>query len=551
MSLYSEPDHVLQLITGLLDQQKAQQHCDVLLQHGRTVYPVHAAVFYIFCGGPSSCQKLPSCETIDLSACKSLDSSLIDNFILYLYTGNLHVDQTNKQELNQLADFVDCSALKQKLNQLTENLTSKPLRFETETLRLKKILNLSRINETSKMLELHQEKLETKNLKSESEITEEILKLETSLNEAKHIPCKTDFQELKEKTDSYKPKRPCSKPWKAEKPENTKKIKKNKCLRDSNEEITPQLENENKKFECNYCGKKFRFKHCLRNHEFIHKTEKKFLCEECGFSTQHFNTMKTHRQGHSGEYFRCTLDKCSFKTFRRQNLTEHMKTHSNATILCDICDTKFAHLKNLRRHMKMHDKSGTLTCPYSDKGCSFTYLRTDKLKLHLGRIHKKHISSSSDKLVISSNIPTKSIHLQLKTLPSTREKSQPSAQVRPKFHFETVNQKTEIKLDSVRPKINLDSVRPEISLESLRPEINLDPVRSKSEINLDPVRSKSEINLDLDRPEINLNPTKRHKEINLNFKISGDHNLAGGICMDTLKFIGPPNTEVTTCTAYI
>ena len=168
----------------------------------------------------------------------------------------------------------------------------------------------------------------------------------------------------------------------------------------------------------------------------------------------------------------------------------------------------------------------------------FEYFRTDKLKLHLGRIHKKHISSSSDKLVISSNIPTKSIHLQLKTLPSTREKSQPSAQVRPKFHFETVNQKTEIKLDSVRPKINLDSVRPEISLESLRPEINLDPVRSKSEINLDPVRSKSEINLDLDRPEINLNPTKRHKEINLNFKISGDHNLAGGICMDTLKFIG-------------
>ena len=157
----------------------------------------------------------------------------------------------------------------------------------------------------------------------------------------------------------------------------------------------------------------------------------------------------------------------------------------------------------------------------------FEYFRTDKLKLHLGRIHKKHISSSSDKLVISSNIPTKSIHLQLKTLPSTREKSQPSAQVRPKFHFETVNQKTEIKLDSVRPKINLDSVRPEISLESLRPEINLDPVRSKSEINLD-----------LDRPEINLNPTKRHKEINLNFKISGDHNLAGGICMDTLKFIG-------------
>ena len=141
---------------------------------------------------------------------------------------------------------------------ILENLTSKPLRFETETLRLKKILNLSRINETSKMLELHQEKLETKNLKSESEITEEILKLETSLNEAKHIPCKTDFQELKEKTDSYKPKRPCSKPWKAEKPENTKKIKKNKCLRDSNEEITPQLENENKKFECNYCGKKFR-----------------------------------------------------------------------------------------------------------------------------------------------------------------------------------------------------------------------------------------------------------------------------------------------------
>jgi len=185
----------------------------------------------------------------------------------------------------------------------------------------------------------------------------------------------------------------------------------------------------------------------------------------------------------------------------------------------------------------------------------------------LGRIHKKHISSSSDKLVVSSNIPTKSIHLQLKTLPSTREKSQPSAQVRPKFHFETVNQKTEInldlvrleinqdpdrpeiKLDSVRPKINLDPVRPEISLESLRPEINLDPVRSKSEINLDPVRSKSEINLDpvrskseinLDpvRPEINLNPAKRHKEINLNFKISGDHNLAGGICMDTLKFIG-------------
>ena len=179
----------------------------------------------------------------------------------------------------------------------------------------------------------------------------------------------------------------------------------------------------------------------------------------------------------------------------------------------------------------------------------------------MGRIHKKHISSSSDKLVISSNIPTKSIHLQLKTPPPIREKSQPSAQVRPKFHFETVNPETEINrdpdrpeihLDLVRPEVSLDPVRPESNMDPIRPEINLDPVRPeinldsvrpeisleslRPEINLDPVRL--EINQDLVRPEINLNPAKQHKEINLNFKISGDHNLAGGICIDTLKFIG-------------
>ena len=43
------------------------------------------------------------------------------------------------------------------------------------------------------------------------------------------------------------------------------------------------------------CNKGFKWKHALKAHIVVHSSEKKFLCQECGFSTKQSSTFRFHQ----------------------------------------------------------------------------------------------------------------------------------------------------------------------------------------------------------------------------------------------------------------
>ena len=57
----------------------------------------------------------------------------------------------------------------------------------------------------------------------------------------------------------------------------------------------------------------FKWKHALTAHSVIHAPEKKFLCQECGFSTSHMSTFKIHNRMHSGNLMKCDVKNCTFQ----------------------------------------------------------------------------------------------------------------------------------------------------------------------------------------------------------------------------------------------
>lgn len=61
------------------------------------------------------------------------------------------------------------------------------------------------------------------------------------------------------------------------------------------------------------CGKAFKWKHALTAHSVIHADVKKFLCQECGFSTSHVSTFRFHSRIHSGNLMKCDVKNCTFQ----------------------------------------------------------------------------------------------------------------------------------------------------------------------------------------------------------------------------------------------
>lgn len=117
-------------------------------------------------------------------------------------------------------------------------------------------------------------------------------------------------------------------------------------------------------FKCLACGKDFRQKSTLLQHERIHTDARPFACVDCGKRFRQQSHLTQHLRIHANEKpFACLY--CD-RTFRqRAILNQHMRIHSGEKpYVCAECGKRFRQKAILNQHIRTHQAdSFPATCP--------------------------------------------------------------------------------------------------------------------------------------------------------------------------------------------
>lgn len=147
-----------------------------------------------------------------------------------------------------------------------------------------------------------------------------------------------------------------------------------------------------KKLECDVCGRKFFSKVKLAHHLKVEKGLLSYECSLCGRKFTNSMDLKLHVVGtHTNDrMYQCTFGDCdkSFKTSAARS--SHIELHSNVSLKCTLCDGVFKKRVVLARHIKlMHDEAyrEKRFKEFSCKLCNKSFLRPVSFRNHLKSVH--------------------------------------------------------------------------------------------------------------------------------------------------------------------
>ncbi|XP_058056601.1 zinc finger protein 287-like [Anopheles bellator] len=112
--------------------------------------------------------------------------------------------------------------------------------------------------------------------------------------------------------------------------------------------------------ECPVCGKICKTPHYLETHARVHTGEKPFQCGECGKQFAHASGHHRHLLVHSSSRPVFCCGHCGKKFTIRSNMLIHEKGHlaeENATVACNVCGKTFGHEKYMKKHRKRQHDS--------------------------------------------------------------------------------------------------------------------------------------------------------------------------------------------------
>ena len=136
-----------------------------------------------------------------------------------------------------------------------------------------------------------------------------------------------------------------------------------------------------------HCGSHFLFLNHLKRH-FV--GEKSVQCPDCGELFYIDYDLKLHIKKRHNQNYLCSY--CDFKTYKKDNLTRHLRTHTGEKIvkpdsalvfMCNYCPFKTDQKRTLNRHLVKHSSERTFMCPLCDR--SYKYKKD--LKKHVMERH--------------------------------------------------------------------------------------------------------------------------------------------------------------------
>lgn len=140
------------------------------------------------------------------------------------------------------------------------------------------------------------------------------------------------------------------------------------------------------RFKCSYCPRGFSFKSSLEYHLRSHTNQNVHLyqCEFCGKEFKYPHTLTTHLRTHTKEKpYKCTMCEKSYSQY--VSLQHHIMIHNGQKPYhCDICGKGFSDLTGVKLHKRTHTNESPFICHLCGKATK----TIGNLKSHYSYVHK-------------------------------------------------------------------------------------------------------------------------------------------------------------------
>jgi hypothetical protein len=167
------------------------------------------------------------------------------------------------------------------------------------------------------------------------------------------------------------------------------------------------IHSQYKTFSCDTCGRAFRRKDHLKNHEKVHDPGKTiYSCsyDSCPRTYNSISSFKKHQAMHSAEDGQLDCKICKIVLENQDELMNHLKIHTGSRAAkgmvdkkfgCTQCERKFFTKKDLKRHSVVHTGNREFSCPH----CSQRFGRKDHMTRHAKKTHQQFYDPEQLRLV--------------------------------------------------------------------------------------------------------------------------------------------------------